>query len=77
MTYVKHSHPAPERHKKKGHIVCVWPFLALLKLNKLRNVYRVFPTGRIKGFPPPAKNVCYNALKASFLAVVIAAIPSF
>ena len=43
---------------------------------KSYDVDRVFPTGGDgKVLPPPSENLCYNALKTTFLAVAVAPAP--
>ena len=55
---------------------CGWLFLALLKLIKLHTCWWGFPNRYgWEESPLTAKNLCYNALKTSFLSVVVAPVP--
>ena len=72
--------PCSTKVKKTEVILwCGWLFLALLKLIK-RHMLAGFSLmvemgGAAPSTPPSAKNLCYNALKTFFLAVVIAHVP--
>ena len=69
--------PCSTKVKKTEVILwCGWLFLALLKLIKLHTCWWGFPNRYgWEESPLTAKNLCYNALKTSFLSVVVAPVP--
>ena len=69
------SHPAPQRIKRQVILWCGWLFLAIFKLVKLHTCWWGLPFWWGWEECPWLPKNCYNALKSSFLVVVIAPLP--